>query len=50
MEKLVHIFFNAKNVDEEELDEYTHFEDALVNVEDDEDQHNTNQDEAYVYF
>ncbi|ETL47061.1 hypothetical protein L916_03157 [Phytophthora nicotianae] len=50
VENLVHIFFNAKKVDEQELDEYTHIQDVLVNIGDEEDPDGQNHDEEYVYY
>ncbi|OWZ02083.1 Transposase [Phytophthora megakarya] len=50
VEKLVHIFFNAKNVNNKDLDEYTHIEDVLWNSEVDEDAKDKNQDEDFVYY
>eukprot|EP00644_Phytophthora_capsici_P019292 jgi/Phyca11/132376/e_gw1.158.18.1 len=32
VEKLVHIFFNAKNVSKEDLEEYNHLEDVIANI------------------
>ncbi|OWZ21677.1 Transposase [Phytophthora megakarya] len=50
VEKLVYISFNDKNVNEEDLDEYTHIEDVLLNSEVDEDAKDKNQGEAFVYY
>jgi hypothetical protein len=36
VEKLVHIFFNAKNMSEDEVEEKMHLEDLLLNMEEDE--------------
>jgi hypothetical protein len=51
VEKLVHIFFNQKNVNAEELAAYTHLEDLLRgDLEEDSSQDDTNnRDSNFVY-
>ncbi|EGZ19815.1 hypothetical protein PHYSODRAFT_254830 [Phytophthora sojae] len=52
VEKLVHIFFNAKNICDEDIERYSHLEDLLREADDEEDTEETdaNQSEDYVYY
>lgn len=52
VEKLVHIFFNAKNINADELSTYSHLEDLLRGEQDEEssDADDSNRDEDFVYY
>ncbi|GMG16900.1 unnamed protein product [Phytophthora fragariaefolia] len=52
VEKLVHIFFNARNINEEELATLSHLEDLLRGEQDDESSHDDepNRDDDFVYY
>ncbi|GMF55943.1 unnamed protein product [Phytophthora fragariaefolia] len=52
VEKLVNIFFNAKNICDEDIERYSHLEDLLREAGDEEDAEETeaNQSEDYVYY
>ncbi|KAE8915213.1 hypothetical protein PF005_g25697 [Phytophthora fragariae] len=38
------------NMNEEDLKEYTHIEDVMVNIGDNQAEDEQNQDDAYVYY
>ncbi|GMF55882.1 unnamed protein product [Phytophthora fragariaefolia] len=52
VEKLVHSFFNAKNINKEELATFSHLEDLLRDEQDDESSHDDepNRDDDFVYY
>ncbi|KAF4130774.1 hAT family C-terminal dimerization region [Phytophthora infestans] len=52
VEKLVHIFFNAKNICDEDIERYSHLEDLLrvfVEEDEEEDTGTSNQSDDFVY-
>lgn len=50
VEKLVHIFFNAKDVSEEDIERFNHLDDIVLDACSEEDDTSANQDEDYVYY
>lgn len=49
VEKLVHIYFNAKNIHDEDIEVYTELDDILRLVDLDEDKTSDNRDADFVY-
>ncbi|OWY97049.1 Transposase [Phytophthora megakarya] len=48
VEKLVHIYFNARNVDDEDLEAYTELDDILRLVDEDDEDESDNRDGDFV--
>ncbi|KAG3113920.1 hypothetical protein PI124_g12609 [Phytophthora idaei] len=53
VEKVVHIYFNAKNICDEDIERYSHLEDLLREADEEEDAdegNGGNESEDYVYY
>ncbi|KAG6962329.1 hypothetical protein JG688_00008651 [Phytophthora aleatoria] len=53
MEKVVHIYFNAKNICDEDIERYSHLEDLLREADEEEDAdegNGGNESEDCVYY
>ncbi|KAF4142636.1 hAT family C-terminal dimerization region [Phytophthora infestans] len=49
VEKLVHIYFNARNIRDEDIEVYTELDDILRLIDEDEEDERNNQNEDFVY-
>ncbi|ETP09401.1 hypothetical protein F441_14734 [Phytophthora nicotianae CJ01A1] len=49
VEKLVHIYFNVRNIQDEDIEVYTELDDVLRLIDEDENDESNNPDENFVY-